>query len=134
MLLTGQHFRMHLGNSMQNWAIPQNNTSTNGEAFNLLKMQTILTHMSPGLVNVLQCFAILELMKDTLPSRLCLILFPIDNLRDAITTAKWVLIKKRIGRQKTGQSPATPFMQMNECSQATDRSSKRGMTCDMMET
>ena len=31
MLLTGQHSRMYLGDSTQNWAIPQSNTSTNGE-------------------------------------------------------------------------------------------------------
>ena len=41
-----------LGDSTQNWAIPKNNNSTNGEAFILMKMQTILTHMSAGLVNV----------------------------------------------------------------------------------
>ena len=52
----------------------------------------------------------LELIKNALPSRLYPILFPIDNLRDAITTAKWVMIKEKIDRQKTGQSPATPFM------------------------
>ena len=76
----------------------------------------------------------LELMKNTLPSRLYLILFPIDNLKDALTTAKQVMIKEKIDRQKTGQSPVTPFMQMNECGQTTDRSSKRGVTLDMMET
>ena len=52
---------------------------------------------------------ILELMKNTLPSRLYPILFPINNLRDVITTAKRVMIKK-IDRQKTGQSSTTPFM------------------------
>ena len=51
---------------------------------------------------------ILELMKNILPSRLYPILFPIDNLRDVITTAKRVMIKEKIDRQKTGQSPATP--------------------------
>ena len=73
---------------------------------------------------------ILELMKNTLPSRLYPILFPIDNLRDAIMTAKHVMIKEKIDRQKTGQSPATPFMQMNECGQTN----KKGVTFDAMET
>ena len=77
---------------------------------------------------------ILELMKNTLPTRLYPILFPIDNFRDAIATAKWVMIKEKINRQKTGQSPATPFMRVNECGQPNDRSSKRGVTFDMMET
>ena len=53
---------------------------------------------------------ILELMKNALPSRLFSILFPVDNLRDVITTAKRVMIKEKIDRQKTGQSSTTAFM------------------------
>ena len=73
---------------------------------------------------------ILELMKNTLPSRLYPILFPTDNFRDAIMTAKCVMIKGKIDRQKTGQCPATPFMQMNGCGQTY----KKGVTFDAMET
>ena len=43
---------------------------------------------------------ILELMKNTLPSRLYPILFPIDNLRDAITIAKHVMIKDNIDKNR----------------------------------
>ena len=53
---------------------------------------------------------ILELMKNTLPSRLYPILFPIINLRDVITTVKRVMIKEKIDRQKTCQLSATPFI------------------------
>ena len=77
---------------------------------------------------------ILELMKNTLPSRLYPILFSIDNLRDAITTAKCVMIKEKINRQKTGQSTTTPFLQMNDCGQTNDRSSKKGVTFGTIET
>ena len=77
---------------------------------------------------------ILELMKNTLPSRLYPILFPIDNLRDAIRMAKHVMLKEKIDRQKAGQSSATPFMRVNDCGQSTDKSGKRGMTFDAMET
>ena len=78
--------------------------------------------------------SILELVKNTLPSRLYPILFPIDNLRDDITTAKWVMIKEKIDRQKTGQSLSTPFMRVNECSQSSGKSGKKGMTFDVIET
>ena len=71
---------------------------------------------------------------NTLPRRFYLILFPIDNLRDAITTAKCIMINEKIDRQKTGQSSATPFMQVNDCGQSTDGSSKKGVTFDAMET
>ena len=57
---------------------------------------------------------ILEWMKNTLPSRLYPVLFPINNLRDAVTTVKWVMIKEKIDRQKTGQSSTTPFMRVSE--------------------
>ena len=77
---------------------------------------------------------ILELMKNTLPSRLYPILFPIDNLRDAITMAKWVMIKEKMDRQKTSQSSTTPFMRVNECSQSSEKSGKKGMTFDVIET
>ena len=77
---------------------------------------------------------ILELMKNTLPSRLYPILFPIDNLRDAIAMAKTVMIKEKIDRQKSGQSSATPFMQMNDSNQSSDRFSNRGVAFDAMET
>ena len=77
---------------------------------------------------------ILELMKNTLPSRLYPILFPINNPRDAITTAKRVMIKEKIDRQKTGQSSCTPFMWVNASSQSSGRTGKRGVTFDAMET
>ena len=49
------------------------------------------------------------------PSRLYPILYLINNLRDVIATAKRVMIKEKIDRQKMDQSSATPFMQMNDC-------------------
>ena len=39
---------------------------------------------------------ILELFKNTLPSKLYRILFSIDNLRDAVDAAKRVLTKEKI--------------------------------------
>ena len=68
---------------------------------------------------------ILELMKNTLPSRLYPILSPKDNLRDQNHNSKVSNDKEKIDRQKTGQSPAASFMQMNESGQTTDRSSKK---------
>ena len=59
---------------------------------------------------------------------------PHRYLRDVITTAKRVMIKVKIDRQKTGQSSTTPFMWVTDCSQSSDRTSKRGVTFDAMET
>ena len=58
---------------------------------------------------------ILELFKNTLPSKLYWILFPINNLREAVDTAKRVLNKEKVDKQLTGQaSNISPFMKMRD--------------------
>ena len=58
---------------------------------------------------------ILELFKNTLPNKLYWILFPINNLREAVDTAKRVLNKEKLDKQLTGQaSNISPFMKMRD--------------------
>ena len=58
---------------------------------------------------------ILELFKNTLPSRLYWVLFSINNLRDAVDVAKRVLTKEKIDRKLLGQSgTTTPFMKVED--------------------
>ena len=54
-----------------------------------------------------------EVFKNTVPNRLYWVLFPIDNLREVVKTAKRFLTKEKIDRQMTGQS-TTPFMKLTE--------------------
>ena len=56
---------------------------------------------------------VLEVFKNMVPNRLYWVLFAIDNLHDAVETAKRFLTKEKIDRQMTGQS-STPFMRMME--------------------
>ena len=56
---------------------------------------------------------VLEVFKNTVPNRLYWVLFSIDNLCDAVETAKRFLTKEKIDRQMTGQS-STPFMKLTE--------------------
>ena len=58
---------------------------------------------------------ILELFKNTLPSRLYYMLYHIDNLREAVEMAKRVLAKEQMDK-KAGQSSASPFMQISQSS------------------
>ena len=58
---------------------------------------------------------ILELFKNTLPSRLYYILYQINDLRVAVEMAKMILTKGQIDK-KAGQSSASPFMQVNQSS------------------
>ena len=58
---------------------------------------------------------ILELFKNTLPSKLYWILFPINILREAIETAKRVMNKEKLDKQLTGQaSNISPFMELGD--------------------
>ena len=56
---------------------------------------------------------VLEVFKNTVPNRLYLVLFPIDNLHEAVGTAKRFLTNEKIDRQMTRQS-STPFMKLTE--------------------
>ena len=55
----------------------------------------------------------LEVFKNTVPNRLYWVLFPINNLHEAVETAKRFLTKEKIDRQMTGQS-LTPFMKLHD--------------------
>ena len=74
---------------------------------------------------------ILELFKNTLPSKLYYLLYHIDNLNVMIETAKWILTKEKIDKQKTGQSSATPFM---KASQNNSKKSEKGVSFGAIET
>ena len=56
---------------------------------------------------------VLEVFKNTVPNRLYWVLFPIDNLCEAVETAKRFLTKEKIETQITGQS-STPFMKLSD--------------------
>ena len=61
---------------------------------------------------------ILEVFKNTLPTKLYWILFPIEDLRQAVDTAKRILTKENLDKQLTGQTSTSPFMSARE---VTDR-------------
>ena len=54
------------------------------------------------------------MFKNTLPTKLYWILFPIEDLRQVVETAKRILTKEKLDRQLTRQSLATPFMSMRD--------------------
>ena len=57
---------------------------------------------------------ILEVFKNTLPTKLYWILFPIEDLRQAVDTAKRILTKEKLDKQLTGQTFTSPFMSIRE--------------------
>ena len=52
---------------------------------------------------------VLEVFKNTLPMKLYWILFPMEELRQAVETANRVLTKEKLDKQLTGQSAASPL-------------------------
>ena len=57
---------------------------------------------------------ILEVFKNTLPTKLYWILFPLEDLRQAVDTAKRILTKEKLDKQLTGQTSTSPFMSIRE--------------------
>ena len=57
---------------------------------------------------------ILEVFKNTLPTKLYGVSFPIENLRQAVDTAKRILTKEKLDKQLTGQISTSPFMSIRE--------------------
>ena len=57
---------------------------------------------------------ILGLFKNTLATKLYWILFPIEDLRQAVDTAKRILTKEKLDKQLTGQMSTSPFMSIRE--------------------
>ena len=53
---------------------------------------------------------ILEVFKKTLPTKLYWILFPIEDLRQAVDTAKRILTKEKLEKQVTEQTSNSLFM------------------------
>ena len=57
---------------------------------------------------------VLEVFQTPLPTKLYWILFPIEDLRQAIETAKRILTQIKLDKQLTGQSSASPFMNVRD--------------------
>ena len=74
---------------------------------------------------------ILELFENTLPSKLYYILCQVYNLNAVMETAKGILTKEKIDKQKTGQSSATPFM---KASQEKSKKKEKGISSGAIET
>ena len=53
---------------------------------------------------------VFKVFKNTLPPKLLWILFPIEDLRWAVETAKRILTKEKLDKQLTGQTSTSPFM------------------------
>ena len=75
---------------------------------------------------------ILELFKNTLPSRLYYKLYHIDNLREAVEMAKRILTKEQMD-EKAGLSSTSPFMQVNQNNSKSNDKMKKKVSFSAVE-
>ena len=61
-----------------------------------------------------QDLQMLEVFKNTLPSKLYWVLFPIEDLRVAVDTVKRMITKGKIDKQLVGQTSSTPFVSVRD--------------------
>ena len=69
----------------------------------MIRIRLVATHLGYGEPQILEVF------KNTLPTKLYWVLFPIENLRQAVETAKRILTKEKLDRQLTGQTSIMPI-------------------------
>ena len=62
---------------------------------------------------------ILEVFKNTLPTKLYWILFPIEDLRQEVDTVKRISTKEKLDKQLTGQTSTSPFMSVRDGTERT---------------
>ena len=75
---------------------------------------------------------ILELFKNTLPSWLYYMLYQINDLRTTVETAKRVLTKEKLDKQKMGQISASPFMKATK--ESKKKGNEKGVSFDALDT
>ena len=78
---------------------------------------------------------ILELFKNTLLNKLYWILFPINNLREAVDIARRVLNKEKLDKLLTGQASNTsPFMKLRDATHSSQKVSMKPQDLETMTT
>ena len=91
------------------WSLFQYDANTDTIDSYILKIKQVALLLNYGEPEIL------ELFKNTLPSKLYWILFPINNLREAIDAAIRVLNKEKLDKQMMRQvSNTSPFMKLRD--------------------
>ena len=97
--------REQLFHAWRSFSFDENTETINAYVTCIGQVATLLGYGEPQ---------ILEVFKNTLPTKLYWILFPIEDLRQAVETAKRILRKEKIDRQLLGQSSSTLFMSIRD--------------------
>ena len=95
------NIREQLFHAQRSFHFHENTETFDFYVTHIRQVATLLGHGEPQ---------VLEVFKNTLPTRLYWVLFPIEDFRQAVETAKRILTKEKIDRQLASQSSSTLFM------------------------
>ena len=94
-----------LFHAWRSFTLDENNETIDSYVIRIRQVANLLGYGEPQ---------ILEVFKNTLPTKLYWILFPIEDLRQVVDTAKRILTKEKLDKQLTGQTSTSPFMSIRE--------------------
>ena len=114
MIQHGHNYRIYLDKGIQNWVIHVNSYFMHGDHSTSMKILKVIQIRQVATLLGYGEPQILEVFKNTLPPKLYWILFPIEDLRQALETAERILTREKLDKQLTGQSSASPFMSIRD--------------------
>ena len=94
-----------LSHAWRSFTFDENTETINSYVIRIRQVATHLGYREPQ---------ILQVFKNTLPTKLYWILFPIEDLRQTVDTAKRILSKEKLDEQLTGQTSSSPFMNIRD--------------------
>ena len=97
--------REQLFHACQSFHSDENTELIDSYVIHIVQVATLLGNGEPQM---------LEVFKNTLPTKIYWVLFPIDDLRHVVEAAKRILTKEKIDRQLTRQSSSAPFMSIKD--------------------
>ena len=97
--------RKQLFHAWRSFTFDENTETIDSYVIRIRQVATLLGYGEPQ---------ILEVFKNTLPTKLYWVLFPMEDLRQAVETVKRILTKEKLDRQLTGQTSTGPFMNIRD--------------------
>ena len=97
--------REELFHAWRSFTFDKNTETIDSYVIRIRQVATLLGYGEPQ---------ILEVFKNTLPTKLYWILFPIEDLRQAVDMAKRILTKEKLDKQLTGQTSTSPFLSVRD--------------------
>ena len=97
-----------LFHAWRSFSFDENTETRDSYVIQIRQVATLLGYEKPQ---------ILEVFKNTLPTKLYWILFPMEDLRQAVEIAKRMLTKEKLDKQLIGHTSTSPFMSIRDATQ-----------------